>query len=294
MANVATANPGAWSTWPELVAVVRAPRNLRRTATIALVVGSVFVTMNQLEIVLSGHATAVTWLKVALTYLTPLLVSNLGMLSATRRAAPPAADDTRDQERRGTRNRRRRLGPAIVAATIVVVGAAPALAGTATAGVYRLADGSQVPGAWSTLSTGPLGARMTLQTSDLAAGHTVTVWWVIFNRPERCTHPEGDLRCGPGDLPPYGGDDSAVTSLVYGAGHEVGGSGHATFSGWLATGDAAGALWGPGLVNPTGADIHLLVHDHGMLAPGQRSDGIHAFGPCEPICVDVQYSPHQQ
>lgn len=76
-----------WRTWGELLAVVTAPENLRRSITIALVIGTLFVAMNQLELILSGHATFLVWLKVGLTYLTPLCVSNLGILSATRRPA---------------------------------------------------------------------------------------------------------------------------------------------------------------------------------------------------------------
>jgi hypothetical protein len=41
--------------------------------------------MNQLGAILDGRATVVVWIKAALTYLTPLLVSNFGLLSATRR-----------------------------------------------------------------------------------------------------------------------------------------------------------------------------------------------------------------
>jgi hypothetical protein len=67
-----------------MAAIITARRNLRRTATIALIVGSVFFAMNQLGLILAGQATAIVWVKAALTYLTPLLVSNLGMLSATR------------------------------------------------------------------------------------------------------------------------------------------------------------------------------------------------------------------
>ncbi len=61
------------------------PRHLKRTVTIALTVGTVFFVMNQLTVVLAGHATPVMWLKVALTYMTPLCVSNVGILTATRR-----------------------------------------------------------------------------------------------------------------------------------------------------------------------------------------------------------------
>jgi hypothetical protein len=45
----------------------------------------VFFAMNQLGLVLAGRATTGVWVKGALTYLTPLLVSNFGVLSATRR-----------------------------------------------------------------------------------------------------------------------------------------------------------------------------------------------------------------
>jgi len=75
----------SWSTWQEIGAVVTHRRHLRRTTTIALVVGSVFFAMNQLAVVLSGEATLVIWLKVALTYLTPFCMSNFGILTATRR-----------------------------------------------------------------------------------------------------------------------------------------------------------------------------------------------------------------
>jgi len=73
-----------WSTPGELLSVITAPRHLRRTVSVALVVGSAFFAMNQLSIILAGRATAVVWLKAALTYLTPLLVSNFGVASATK------------------------------------------------------------------------------------------------------------------------------------------------------------------------------------------------------------------
>jgi hypothetical protein len=79
-----------WSTWGELLGVITAPANVKRSVTIALVIGTLFVAMNQLEVILSGHATFVVWLKAGLTYVTPLCVSNLGILSATHRPAGEA------------------------------------------------------------------------------------------------------------------------------------------------------------------------------------------------------------
>ena len=77
-----------WSTWRELITVISYPAHLKRTVTIALFVGTVFFAMNQLGTVLAGRATALVWLKVALTYLTPLCVSNSGIASATHRRDP--------------------------------------------------------------------------------------------------------------------------------------------------------------------------------------------------------------
>ena len=77
-----------WSTWQELISVISYLPHLKRTVTIALVVGTVFFTMNQLGAVLAGNATPLVWLKVAVTYLTPRCVSNLGIASATHRREP--------------------------------------------------------------------------------------------------------------------------------------------------------------------------------------------------------------
>ena len=76
-----------WFTWREAVCVIVTPRHLKRTVSVALIVGSTFFAMNQLSVIVAGRADAIVWLKGALTYLTPLFVSNFGVLSATRRYA---------------------------------------------------------------------------------------------------------------------------------------------------------------------------------------------------------------
>ena len=85
----------AWSTGRELFRVVLAPQHLKRTLSVALIVGTAFFAMNQLGVILAGRATALVWFKAALTYLTPLLVSNYGLLSATRRGAVQTTSRTR-------------------------------------------------------------------------------------------------------------------------------------------------------------------------------------------------------
>ena len=61
--------------------------HLRKTISIALLVGSILFCINQLDVVLRGKATALTWFKSGLTYLVPFCVSNYGILVATHRKA---------------------------------------------------------------------------------------------------------------------------------------------------------------------------------------------------------------
>jgi hypothetical protein len=55
--------------------------HLRRTIRIALVVGLVLTAINQADVIASGDATTTTWLKCALNFVVPFIVSNLGLLS---------------------------------------------------------------------------------------------------------------------------------------------------------------------------------------------------------------------
>lgn len=69
--------------------MVRHPRHLRATTRIALVVGTVLFCINHLDVVLRGDATASTWVKSVVTYMVPFVVSNLGVLTASRRRQAP-------------------------------------------------------------------------------------------------------------------------------------------------------------------------------------------------------------
>jgi hypothetical protein len=60
------------------------PAHLRRTITIALVVGTILTSINQLDVILRGDATATTAIKCGLNYVVPFIVSNLGLLTGRR------------------------------------------------------------------------------------------------------------------------------------------------------------------------------------------------------------------
>jgi len=186
---------------------------------------------------------------------------------------------------------------AVALAATTVVLAVPAQAGAATSttrAVFEFPSAStttltQVPGASSTVVRTGSGVTMTLRTSELPAGDAITVWWIVFNTPSACTSGHFGLHCGPGDL----SRPETGASVLYAAGHVIGGDGIGDFGGHLALGDTSGALFGPGLTNSAGADIHLVVHDHGLADPALMPDQIHSFGVCNPSCTDVQVTVHE-
>ena len=77
--------PPTWSRWYDVFRVVAYPPYFKRTAWIALAVGSILFAINHLDEVVAGRATAVTWIKGGVTCLVPFCVSNLGVLVASHR-----------------------------------------------------------------------------------------------------------------------------------------------------------------------------------------------------------------
>lgn len=69
----------------DLVRICCRPRHLRRTSTIAIVVGSWLTLFNQGEVLWAGELSFALLLKVLLNYLTPFVVANLGLLSSERK-----------------------------------------------------------------------------------------------------------------------------------------------------------------------------------------------------------------
>jgi hypothetical protein len=77
--------PPTWSRTAEIPRVVLHPPHLRKTLRIALTVGTVLFCINQLDVVLAGRADARVWMKIAVTYVVPFVVSNWGLLVGLRR-----------------------------------------------------------------------------------------------------------------------------------------------------------------------------------------------------------------
>jgi len=174
-----------------------------------------------------------------------------------------------------------------------------------TSPVQLLSDKSIVRGARSTLVRNNEKISMHINTNGLKLGTATTIWWVIFNHPEKCKHPEGKFRCGPKDLKIEGGDPAIKSSVLYAAGNVIRENGKGSYGAMLMVNDTKGALFGPGLTNPHGVDVHLIVRSHGSLIKGLVKEMISTFGAgCKNIpsgtgtqgpntCEDLQFSVHE-
>jgi hypothetical protein len=189
-----------------------------------------------------------------------------------------------------------RLSLLLMPALLWMALAAPvAAAGPTTSGVFWFPgtpnEFQNVPGASASLVRTKAGVSMNLRTSMLEPNSTVTIWWVVFNYPQHCaTSP-----CGLDDL----ANPLVQPSVQAAAGHVIGGSGIAGFGGHLRRGDTSACQpelpCGQGLVNPTGAEVHLVVRSHGPAIPGMVPAQIHTFaGGCEiNTCTDLQAAVFQ-
>ena len=140
-------------------------------------------------------------------------------------------------------------------------------------------EGQSIGGASASYQAYEDGISAALDTSGLQPGHAVTFWVVVFNNPELCSNGDGGLRCGEGDLLIFEGDPAIEGTVVYGAGHVIGPDGKGSFGTYLATGDTSRVLLdGPGLTNPLGADVHIVVRDHGPVQEGLFADALRTFG----------------
>jgi hypothetical protein len=155
------------------------------------------------------------------------------------------------------------------------------------------------------------GVSVKIETVGLTAGDAVTMWWVVFNAPENCS----DGECDENDVflldadggffilnddgsPPFNGPgiEAAEISVNYADGHVIDEGGAATFLGQLPVGDTSRTLLGPGLTDPMGAVIHLVLRSHGKAIPGQIDAMTQSInGGCadafpNPPCKDPQFA----
>ena len=123
-------------------------------------------------------------------------------------------------------------------------------------------SGAYVGGA-STLVRSKDGIRMTYHTQGLEPGATYTAWWIIFNRPDKCS---GGM-CGPDDMSMNA--EATQASMMWASGVIVGQDGIGNFYASLGKEQSSGEIIkGPGLLSPRQAEVHIVLRSHGLPLPG--------------------------
>jgi len=127
--------------------------------------------------------------------------------------------------------------------------------------VYTTPDGfllgPAVPGAYATLVRNHNGLTTNVHTSVTSGPGPYTLWWIIFNDPASC-----EFYLCTFDVPDL---------VVNATGKIVPPGGRANFSAWVGLGGpySGEVLVGdPGLTNPEGALITLVIRYHGPAIPG--------------------------
>ena len=145
--------------------------------------------------------------------------------------------------------------------------------------------GSAVEGATATLQRTDGGLKINIHTTDLLPG-AYTIWWAFYNYPENCVGP-----CGFDDdfVPAVGSFWTNATGKVISNGDS------ANFAAHVDVGGPFGEVIvdGPGLANPSGAEVQLVIRYHGPAIPGIIEEQTSTFlGGCPdggPPCQDMQF-----
>jgi hypothetical protein len=141
----------------------------------------------------------------------------------------------------------------------------------------------------STLVRTRHSVSMTFHATGLEPGATYTAWWVIFNRPERCS----DNVCGDDDV--FDDPEPPKTSVLWASGLIAGQDGSGNFSATLRRDHPDGeVLFGAGLRNTQRAEVHVVLRTHGAPIPGRTGEQISTFaGGCDiNVCQDEQAAVH--
>ncbi len=172
--------------------------------------------------------------------------------------------------------------PFVAAAAVAI--AAPTFAEEATnpeieANVYTKdvsthrsqGDVRPVEGATATLVTTKDGAWASFDTRELTPGNAYTLWFAAINRPDACE----DAPCMAPDV--LKRSDEVQSDIGYGDGLITGPDGTGQFVTYRSTGDLPKAWFGNGLQEPQGAEIHLVIQDHGPLIAGMEREMITTY-----------------
>lgn len=176
-----------------------------------------------------------------------------------------------------------------------------ALAGGVALAIAGFAFGAQaetLPMSWvppSGMQPGPIdgteaflhksssGIAAQLHTSGLTPGHVVTLWVVAIQNPDLCAANP----CTPVEA--MGEGVRMNTVAINGGGAVVDADGMVRISSFLPSGEVEGNMFDSSLETPEGAEVHLVLHDHGPIISGEEAD---MLGSYRGGCTDASVPPY--
>lgn len=159
----------------------------------------------------------------------------------------------------------------------------------------------EMPVGWSVLERDDDEVEASV-SAWLAGGHAYTMWWVVFNHPERCSHP-----CGEDDVFTNGGLNipsirNIGVSVLWAAGSVARPSGWVKLRAELGVGEVPGQVLigmptssATGLLDSQHAEVHLVLVDHGVAStdPAVLHQQLTTVGGgCQGRCPDAAFSIH--
>ncbi len=120
-----------------------------------------------------------------------------------------------------------------------------------------LGNTGPVAGAYARLVRDDNGVSYLFRSRNMTPGNAYTLWVVVVDNPSACD-PAG---CTPTDILLNPATESQV---LYGTGVVAGPTGESNLTGSLSEGPLAGWFPGRALTDSHGAEIHLVVNDHGQ------------------------------
>ena len=172
------------------------------------------------------------------------------------------------------------LTPGVLALTVALQAAAQDSPQSGQMTAYS--DMALVEGSTGMLTRMEHGLFAKIDTSGLTPGDAVTMFWVVFNEPARCSGGScgGDdiFNISDGKIVPNedgsapmnrAGIEAAGVSVLHAGGRIVDPDGSASFRGHLPIADVTEAAFGPGVLDTEAAEIHVVLRSHG--APGETT-----------------------
>lgn len=171
-----------------------------------------------------------------------------------------------------------------------------AMAYHSQATVFSLPAFEPVTRSHSTVTRTARGATATMDLAEIRPNHVFTLWWVVYNNPEQCSA----TPCPADEL---FNPDTGASFFGAGSGRVSDAFGHVRLEAGIVAGaglpeDVEGVFLGEGLTDPLGAEIQLVVRDHGNADELAAEDELGAAlstlfgGGCPFVVTDPDAEPH--